>query len=109
MVQDSKSDLLFLLSLAMLERYDERPLLWGGSSHRITEPQDVWGQKGPLEIIQSKTIVSYLEIVICSSKLNQASRQCCGKQCHFSNLNFKILKISTCDFFPFFFCAPNHV
>lgn len=51
MVQDSKSDLLFLLSLAMLERYDERPLLWGGSSHRITEPQDVWGQKGPLEII----------------------------------------------------------
>lgn len=32
MGQDSRSDLLFLLKLAMLERYDEQPLLWGGSS-----------------------------------------------------------------------------
>lgn len=40
MGQESRSDLLFLLPLAVPERYDERPPLWGGS-HPSSKTSDI--------------------------------------------------------------------
>lgn len=40
MGQESRSHLLFLLLLAVPERYDERPLLWGGT-HPSSKTSDV--------------------------------------------------------------------